>query len=102
MEQSSISGQATAAGDELLEARDELLALAQKPPLRDDSRPHAFLDSLDEDTVLGAHLAVELEQLVDPRGVGVRREEVVEEAGRALRAGGQQRPDREVRRPARR
>ena len=46
---------------------------------------HALLDALDEDGVLGADLAVELEHVVDPRLVDVRADEVVEEAGRALR-----------------
>src|SRR5262245_17251531 len=84
-------------GHELLEPRHELLALAQEPSLRDDPRAHALLDALDENAILGANLAIEREQLVDPGEIGVRREEVIEEARRALRPRGQQRPDREVR-----
>ena len=52
--------------NELLEARHELLALAQQPPLLDDPGANAFLHPLDENAVLHPDLAVELEQLVDP------------------------------------
>src|SRR5262245_16550218 len=86
------------AGDELLEARHELLALAEQVSLRHHSRAYTSLDALDQNAVLRPDLAVEREQLLDPGGVGVGREEVVEEAGRALGAGGQDRADREVRR----
>src|SRR6058998_963041 len=85
-------------GYELLEASDELLALAEEPSLADEPRAHALLDALDEDAILRPDLAVELEQLVDPAGIRVRREEVVEKAVRALRSRGEQRADREVRR----
>src|SRR5262245_481615 len=85
-------------GDELLEARNELLALAKEPTLLDQARAHALLDALDERTVFRTDLPVELEQLVDPPWIGVRREEVVQEAGRALRTCGQKRADRDVRR----
>ena len=55
------------------------------------------LDALDEDAVLGADLRVELERLLDPRLVGVLRDEVVEEAVRPVDASRDDRADREVR-----
>src|SRR6476619_7567587 len=55
--------------DELLEERHELLALAQEPSLGDEPRAHALLDAFHEHAVFGADLAVEIEQVVDPRGV---------------------------------
>src|SRR4029453_3476428 len=91
-------GSADRARYELLEARDQLLALAEEPPLLEEARAHALLDALDEDAILGPDLAVELEQLIRRPRIRIRHEEVVEKAGRALRPGGQQRADREIRR----
>jgi hypothetical protein len=68
--------------DELLEARDELLALAQQMPLGDDPRPHTLLHPLDEDAILGSDLPV---QLLHPARIGVGSKEVVEEPGRTVR-----------------
>ena len=72
--------------DALLEARHELLALAEQAPLLDDPGPHSLLHPLDEDAILSAYLPVELEQLVEPARIRVGREEVVEEAARTLGA----------------
>src|SRR5512142_2785248 len=84
-----------------LEMRDKLLALAEEQSLGEQSAPNPLLDALDELRVLVPHLRVERDQLVDPRLLDVRPEEVVEEAGGALRpdrrdrAAGEVRPSRE-------
>ena len=57
--QSSISGES--GRDELLEARHELLALAEQPTLVDEPRTDTPLHALDENAVLRPHLAVERE-----------------------------------------
>src|SRR5215831_13661873 len=71
--------------------RDELLALRQQPSFREQTAPHALLDALDEFGVLVPDLRVEGDQLIDPRLLDVRAEEVVEETRRPLRAHGQDR-----------
>src|SRR6266508_1048523 len=83
---------------ELLEARDELLALGQQAALLDEPGADTPLHPLDERAILRADLPVEGEQLVGPAVLRARGEEVVEESRRALRAPRQERPDREVRR----
>ena len=77
--------------------RDEPLRLGQQAALADGARADAALDALDQHGVLAADLVVEREQLGDPALVRVGGEEVVEEALGALGAGGQDRPDRDVR-----
>ena len=76
------------------------LAALEQPALGERARADAALDALDEHLVLAADLAVELEQLLDPRLVLAGGEEVVEEARRPGRRDRVDRPDREVR-PAR-
>src|SRR5919197_4220619 len=87
-------------GDLLLEVDDQLLGRPHEPSLLYRPRGDAALDALDEHPVLGADLAIERDELLDPRLVRVGREEVVEEAGRPRRRYRVHRPDRQVR-PAR-
>src|SRR5512132_2412830 len=82
-----------------LEVRDQLLALGQEPPLREDARTDAALDALHQCRVLAPDLIVEGQELVDPGLVDAWREEVVEEAGSPLGADRQDRAAREVRLP---
>ena len=65
-------------------------------PLSMSPDPDACLHPLDERPVLGADLGVEGERLLDPRLVGVRRDEVVEKAVRPLGCQRDDRADREV------
>src|SRR3954468_19722739 len=83
--------------NELLEPRHELLALTEQAPFVDEPRPHTLLDALDEHEVFRPDLAVECQELLDPRGARTAGEEVVEVAARAIRPVGQDRADREVR-----
>ena len=80
-----------------LEMGDQLLALGEEAPLREDARADTALHALDQGRVLAADLVVEGDQLVDPLLVDVPREEVVEEARRPLRAEREDRAAREVR-----
>src|SRR5687767_757349 len=61
--------------DQRLEVRDELLGLRQQPPFFDEPGPHAGLHAFDEHAILGADLRVERKRLLDPRLVGVLRDE---------------------------
>ena len=72
--------------EEALEVRDQALRFGQQVSVAQHPRPHPQLDALDELPVLGADLVVELEHVGDPLLVGVREEEVVEEAIRAVGA----------------
>ena len=74
------SGSGERVDDERLEVRDELLGLREQPAVVDEPGSHAGLHALDEHPILRAHLGVERERLLDPRLVGVLRDEVVEEA----------------------
>src|SRR5438445_8011186 len=80
-----------------LEVRDELLALGEQPPFAEHAGAHPALDALDEGAVLQADLVVERDQLVHPRLVDVRREEVVEKAPGSLGPEGQHRTAGEIR-----
>src|ERR671933_66993 len=80
-----------------LEPGDELLALVEDDAVRDRTAADSALDALDEDAVLASDLVVEGQELLDPRVVDVRREEVIEEPARALGPGRDERPDRQVR-----
>ncbi len=68
--------------DERLEVRDEPLRLGEEPAVLDEPASHPCLHALDEDAILRADLRVERQRLLDPRLVGVLRDEVVEEAVR--------------------
>ena len=70
---------------------DELLGLGHQPAFVDQPRPDALLYALHEHAVLGADLGVEGERLLYPGLVGVRVDEVVQEAVPAL---GRERDDR--------
>src|SRR3989442_8997769 len=85
---------------QLLEVPDQLLASSHEVAVLDAAAGHAAVDALDELAVLAADLVVEGHQLVDPRLVHVRAEEVVEEAVRPIGRERHDRPDRDVR-PAR-
>src|SRR5262249_48378545 len=80
-----------------LEVRHELLALGQKTALGKQAGPDAALDALHQPAVLSADLLVEGDQLVHPRLVDVRLEEVVEEPAGALGAEREDRAAREIR-----
>src|SRR5207249_10966290 len=80
-----------------LEMGDQLLALGEEAPLREDTRADTALHALDQGRVLPADLVVERDQLVDPLLVDVPREEVAEEPRRPLRAEREARAAREVR-----
>src|SRR5262245_41344299 len=84
-------------GAKPLEMGDQLLTLRQKSSLLQHARADAALDALDKRPVLAPDLVVEGDQLVDPGLVDARREEVVQEARRALGADGKDRAAREVR-----
>src|SRR5690349_18280105 len=86
-------------GAKPLEMRDELLALREDPPLRQQAAPNALLHAADELGVLGPDLGVECDQLVDPRLLDARPEEVVEETRGPFWADGHDRAAREVRLP---
>src|SRR5215468_5918582 len=77
--------------------RDELLALRQQTSSREQTAPHALLDARDELGVLVPDLRVEGDQLVDPRLLDVRAEEIVEGTRRPFRAQGQDRAAGQVR-----
>jgi hypothetical protein len=78
---------------------DQGFGAAQRPAPIDHPRRGPALGGLDERRVLGADLGVEREQLVDPLLIGAVGKPVVEIPGARDRAGGPQRPDREVRMP---
>ncbi len=80
-----------------LEARDQLLAVREQPPLGDHAGARSALDELDELRVLPADLIVELQELLDPLLGRVRCEEVVEHAPSPIRREREDRADREVR-----
>src|ERR687891_2695313 len=83
--------------DERLEAGDEALGHRKQSALLEQPARDSQLDPLDELRVLGADLGIEGEHLLDPRVVGVRSDEVVEETARAVGRDGHDRADREVR-----
>src|SRR2546421_615702 len=84
-------------GDLALEMHDQLLRFGHQPSVLDRSRRDPAVDDLDERPVLGADLGVEGDELLDPRLLGIGREEVVEEAGAPRRCDRIDRPDRQVR-----
>ncbi len=69
--------------DQLLEVRDQRLARRHQASAPGETRPNAALPALDEPCVLAAHLAAELEEVVDPLRPDIRGEEVVGKPGRA-------------------
>src|SRR5438132_92937 len=86
-------------GAKPLEMRDELLALREEAPLGENARADTALDAFHEPPVLLSDLVVEGEQLVDPRLVDVRSEEIVEEPGGAFGTDRQDRAARQIRLP---
>src|SRR6476619_2353518 len=84
-------------GGERLEMGDQLLALAHEDAVLDPARGDSALYALDERQVFLSDLLVEREELLDPRRLDVRAEEVVEEAVRPVGRQRYERADREVR-----
>jgi len=80
-----------------LEVADQLLAVAEQDAVLERAARDAAVHALDEPPILVADLRVELHQVVDPSGVDVRAEEVVEEAVGAVGADRHDRADRDVR-----
>src|SRR5215467_13289478 len=76
---------------------DQLLAPAHENSVLERTRRDPALHPLDEPEVLLSDLLVEGEELVDPLGLDVRAEEVVEEPVRPVRRQRNHRADREVR-----
>ena len=79
---------------------DQLLAVAHEDAVLERARCDAPLHALDEPQIFLSNLIVEGDEVVDPLGLYVPAEEVVEKAVRALGCQGHERADREVR-PAR-
>src|SRR5437762_8491940 len=69
--------QRESSGGERLEMDDQLLAVAHEHAVLDGAGSDAALHALDEPHILVSHLLVEREELVDPRRLGVRAEEVI-------------------------
>ena len=88
--------------NEPLEVLNQVLARSEQAPVRHHSRVEALLHRLDEGHVLGGHLGAERHDLARFGVRDVLAEEVIADALDLVRADGDRRVEREVRRPGRR